>query len=151
MKELLRLLGIRGVLSTAYHLQTDGQTKWCNQELETYLWIFINEQQDDWDKLLPMAEFAYNNHVHSATQHTPFLLDTGRHLRMGFEPEMELNQNEVAQELVKRMKSMLEEAKAALRKSKEEMTWYYNQRRELALELWLGDEVFLDLLDIQIN
>jgi len=27
--------------------------------------------------LLPLAEFAYNNHVHSSTQQMPFLLDTG--------------------------------------------------------------------------
>ena len=40
----------------------------------------------DWDELLPLAEFQYNNHVHSATQQTPFMLDTGQHPQMGFEP-----------------------------------------------------------------
>jgi len=85
-KELYRLLGIQGTPSTAYHPQTDGGTEHVNQELEQYLQIFISEQQDDWHGLLPLAEFAYKNHVHSSTQHTPFLLDTGRHPRMGFEP-----------------------------------------------------------------
>ena len=51
-----------------------------NQELEKYLRLFVNEQQDDWDELLPLVEFQYNNHMHSATQQTPFMLDTGRHL-----------------------------------------------------------------------
>ena len=77
MKELFCLLGIEVASSTAYHPQTDGQTKRVNQELEQFLRIFIGERQDDWYPLLPLAEFSYNNHVHSSTQQTPFLLDTG--------------------------------------------------------------------------
>ena len=48
-----------------------------NQELEQYLQLFVDERQDDWDELLPLAEFQYNNHVHSTTQQTLFMLDTG--------------------------------------------------------------------------
>ena len=85
-QELYRMLGIALSTTTAYHPQSDGQTERVNQELEQYLWVFVNERQDDWDGLLPMAEFQYNNHVHSSTQQTPFLLDTGQHPHMGFEP-----------------------------------------------------------------
>jgi len=42
MKELNRMLGIDMKLSTAYHLQTDGQTERMNQDLEQYLRMFIN-------------------------------------------------------------------------------------------------------------
>ena len=73
MKELYRLLGIEAATSTAYHSQTDGQTEWVNQELEQYLRLFVRERQDDWYTLLPLAEFSYNNHVHSSMQQTPFL------------------------------------------------------------------------------
>src|SRR6266704_5376106 len=86
MKELHRLLGIETATSTAYHPQTDRQTERVNQELEQYLRIFVRERQDDWHALLPLAKFSYNNHIHSSTQQTPFLLDTGRHPCMGFEP-----------------------------------------------------------------
>ena len=37
-----------------------------NQELDQFLRLFVNEQQDDWYDLLPIAEFQHNNHVHSA-------------------------------------------------------------------------------------
>jgi len=77
MKELYRLLGIEAATSTAYHPQTDRQMERVNQELEQYLRIFIRERQDNWYTLLPLAEFSYNNHIHSSTQQTPFLLDTG--------------------------------------------------------------------------
>ena len=72
--------------STAYHPQLDGQTEQVNQELEQYLRLFCNERQDDWDELLPDAEFQYNNHVQASTQYSPFFLDTGRHPCMGFKP-----------------------------------------------------------------
>jgi hypothetical protein len=74
----------------AYHPQGDGQMEHVNQELELeqYLHLFVNQRQDDWVDLLPLAEFQYNNHVHSATpsQHPPFLLQTGRLPRISFEP-----------------------------------------------------------------
>jgi len=76
MKELYRLLGIKLAATTAYHPQGDGQTERVNQELEQYTDCFVNERQNDWCELLPLAEFQYNNHVHSATQNIPFLLDT---------------------------------------------------------------------------
>jgi len=85
-RELYRLLGIKLASSTAWHPQTDGQTERVNQELDQYLRLFVNERQNDWYNLLPLAEFQHNNHVHSTTQHPPFLLDTGRLPRMGFEP-----------------------------------------------------------------
>ena len=89
MKELYRLLGIKLAATAAYHPQGDGQTEWVNQELEQYLWLFINQRQDNWDDLLPFAEFQYNNHVHTTTQNVPFLLDTGWIPHMGFEPNQQ--------------------------------------------------------------
>jgi len=121
MKELYRLLGIKAATSTAYHPQTDGQTERVNQELEQYLRLFVGERQDDWYTLLPLAEFFYNNHVHSSTQQTPFLLDTGQHPRMGFEPHQPLSHVEAVNEFTNRMKDTLEEAKLALAKAKDNM------------------------------
>ena len=37
MGEFFQLMGITGNPSTAYHPQTDGQTEWVNQEVETFL------------------------------------------------------------------------------------------------------------------
>jgi hypothetical protein len=148
MKELHRLLGIETASSTAYHPQTDGQTERVNQELEQYIRVFVGERQDDWYSLLPLAEFSYNNHVHSSTQHTPFLLDTGRHPRMGFEPHQPPSKVEAVNEFTDRMKNTLEEAKSALAKAKDDMARYYNQRRTPAPTYEPGDKVYLDASDI---
>src|ERR687896_1279609 len=64
-RELYRLLGIKIAVSMAYHPQTNGQMECLNQELEQNICLFINEWQSDWDDLIPMMEFQYNNHIHS--------------------------------------------------------------------------------------
>jgi hypothetical protein len=147
-RELYRLLGIKVAATTAYHPQGDGQTERVNQELEQYLRLFISQRQDDWVDLLPLAEFQYNNHVHSATQHPPFLLETGRLPRMGFEPDQRPSKVESVNEFAERMRSTLDEAKSALAKSKDDMARYYNQRRTPAPDFQPGDKVYLDAADI---
>src|SRR3981189_203103 len=86
MCALNNMLGITTATSTAYHPQTDGQTERINQEIEQYLRLFINHRQTDWVNWLPMAEFSYNNRVHSATKYSPFMLNFGQDPRMGHEP-----------------------------------------------------------------
>ena len=111
MRELYQLLGIKFAATTAYHPQGDGQMERVNQELEQYLQLFINQRQDDWVGLLPLAEFQYNNHVHSTTQQPPFLLDTGRVPHMGFKSGQHQSHLESVNEFKEHMEDALEEAK----------------------------------------
>jgi hypothetical protein len=145
--EVYRLLGIEGAKTTAYHSQADRQTEWVNQELEQYLRLFCSERQNNWADLVPMAEFQYNNHIHSSAQQAPFMLDCGQHPQMGFEPQPS-SRLELANEFTNRMKCATEEAKAALTKAKDDMARYYNQRHLPTPTYQPGDKVYLDALDI---
>jgi hypothetical protein len=136
---------------TAYHPQTDGQMERINHMLEGYLRTFTSRQQDDWDNLLPSGEFHYNNSVHSSTQQTPFMVDTGRHPPMGFEPQQLQSTLELVNEFAEHMALGIEEAKVVLTKVKDEYTMYYNRRREPALVFTPGDKVWLDGSDIATN
>jgi len=62
MKELYRLLGIKAVTSTDYHLQTDGQIELVNQKLEQYLQIFVRERQDNLYTLFHTADTLPSQH-----------------------------------------------------------------------------------------
>ena len=148
-KELYRLLGIKLAATTTYNPQGDGQTERVNQELEQYLQLFVNQRQNDWDDLLPLAEFQYNNHVHTMTQNVPFLLDTGQLPHMRFEPDQPPSSVESINKFKERMENALKEAKAALVKSKDDMVKYYNWRRIPAPDYQPGDKVYLDASDIQ--
>lgn len=84
MAALLEILGVTCNLSMAYHLQTDSQTKWLNQDVKQYLQGYINYQQNNWHKWLDMAEFVYNNQEHSMT--APFssiiVIDPGSEIQI---------------------------------------------------------------------
>src|SRR5271170_5440136 len=60
-KTLFVQLEIKVSMSTAFHPQTDGQTERMNRTLEEMLKAYSTYNQDQWDKYLPVAEFAYNN------------------------------------------------------------------------------------------
>jgi hypothetical protein len=64
-------------MSTAFYPQIDGQTECQNQELEAYLCMFVNYEQDNWVELLPTAEFTYNSMWNSSTKHSPIKLAYG--------------------------------------------------------------------------
>jgi len=59
-------------------------------------------------------------------QQPPFLLNTGRIPRMGFEPSQAPSGLETIDKFTERMKSATEEAKSAIHKAQEDMTRYYN-------------------------
>jgi hypothetical protein len=85
--------------------------------LEQFIWIFMNSKQDDWDELLPAAEFVYN-HIHSSTQQVLFMTDISRLPRMGFEPNGLHSAMESANKFHNRIVSGVSEAKAVLVKAK---------------------------------
>ena len=145
-KELNKMLSIETKLSTAYHPETDRQTKRTNQELEQYLRMYVNHRQNNWAKWLAMAEFAFNNKVHTATKMSPFQVNYGREPRMGFDIRKK-GKNEKAEEFVKEMKERHEEARAPLVKSQEEMKRQADRNRKEAEEYRVSDKVLISTKD----
>jgi len=129
IKELNRMLGIKTKLSMVFHLQTDRQTEQMNQELEQYLWFFMNHRQKDWLEWLVLAEFAVNNKVHMATKVLSFMANYGRELRIG-EDIRRKGKVEKATEFVEKMKKVHEETGAALKKAQEDMKRQANRGRK---------------------
>jgi len=129
----------------------DGQTERVNQELDQFLHLFVNEWQDDWYDLLPITEFQHNNHVHSATQQPPFLLDMERIPCMGFKLRQDPSSLETVNEFTKRMESATKKAKSTICKAQEDIMRYYNRRRSLVPIFKPGDRVYLDASDIRMT
>jgi len=65
-------LKINHKMLTAYHSQTDEQSKQMNQTVEMYLRHYVNRNQNNWVQLLSTAQFAYNNTQNEITEETPF-------------------------------------------------------------------------------
>jgi hypothetical protein len=67
--------------SSAYHPQTDGQTEMTNQILEDMLRACTLKYWKSWDKILPYAEFLYNNSYQASIEMSPFEALYGRQCR----------------------------------------------------------------------
>ncbi|KAA3485981.1 taxadiene 5-alpha hydroxylase [Gossypium australe] len=64
--------------STTFHLQTDGQLEQVIQILEYMLHCCVIEFEGSWERLLPLAEFAYNNSYQSSIKMTTYKALYGR-------------------------------------------------------------------------
>jgi transposase InsO family protein len=67
--------------SSAYHPQTDSQTKRVNQILEDMLRVCPLQYGRSWDKSLPYAEFSYNNSYQESLKMSLFEILYGRKCR----------------------------------------------------------------------
>ena len=139
-KEFLQLSGIRPRKSTAFHPQTDGQTEWLNQTIEAYLRAFVGKEQDDWVRLLPMAEFAYNNSVTTGNGISPFYANYGFHPRTLDPPnENEEPLNPASKAYGHWMQTIHDDARKGLEIAQERMRRYTDLARKKPPAYQIGD------------
>jgi hypothetical protein len=141
-------MSIKVALSTAYHPQTDGQTERVNQTLEQYIRTYSNYQQSDWVKLLPLAEFAYNNAANVSTKASPFLAN------YGFHPKTDVLQlRNIADDTPDRTISLIEQfakMKDNIAMAQTMQKKYADQRR-VPMEFAVGDSVYLSTADLNLQ
>ena len=152
-QELLKRTGVKTLMSTAHHPQTDGQTERTNRTLEDMLRNYVNYKQDNWDDCLAAAEFAYNNSTQSSTGFTPFRLDNGQDPRIPSSFLTQVGQiSKVAdtEDLIDDWCSLLAQAKDHLLSAQDRQAKYANQhRREDSFNI--GDQVLLSTAHIKTD
>ncbi|MCO5577144.1 hypothetical protein L7F22_030967 [Adiantum nelumboides] len=65
------------LFSSSFHPQTDGQSEIANSMVLDLLKSYISDEKTQWERYLPLVEFAYNNTIHSSTGKTPFEIVEG--------------------------------------------------------------------------
>ncbi|KAF8697498.1 hypothetical protein RHS03_07767, partial [Rhizoctonia solani] len=132
--------------SSAYHPQSDGQTERVNPTVKHFLRAYSGINQKDWVKWLPMAEFAYNNAVHSSTGRSPFKA------LYGWEPSLTPSNVPTdvpeADDLATQMEAQWREIEAALRQSKTRMV---AGEAGDPLEFEVGEEAWLDAKNVKLK
>ncbi|GJV10246.1 putative reverse transcriptase domain-containing protein [Tanacetum coccineum] len=70
-RSLQNALGTNLKMSTAYHLETDGQSERTIQTLKDMLRSCVIDFDGSWDRHLPLVEFSYNNSYHASIKAAP--------------------------------------------------------------------------------
>ena len=74
-RELHQLMGTNFLISTSFHPQMDGITRWANRSIRQVLWAMVCNDQKDWADLRPMVKFTLNSNVSMTTGYAPFELN----------------------------------------------------------------------------
>jgi hypothetical protein len=137
-------------MSTAFHPQSDGQTERVNQVLEIYLRTFVNYNQDNWQEMLDMAEFCYNNTWHSSINCSPFWANYGYHPNFQVAmAKIDDVRNPSVKEGVERIHDIQTELYQHLHTAAAEMKKYADRHRMDPGEIEVGSRVFLSAANIQ--
>ena len=80
-KSFQRAMGTQLRMSTAFHPQTNVQSERTIQVLEDMLRACILDLKGNWDKHLPLVEFAYNNSYQVSIHMAPYEALYGRPCR----------------------------------------------------------------------
>ncbi|GJZ29744.1 putative reverse transcriptase domain-containing protein [Tanacetum coccineum] len=129
-------------MSTAYHLQTDGQSERTIQTLEDMLRACVIDFGGSRDVHLPLVELSYNNSYHPNFRCAPFKVLHGRKFCLpilwAVVEEGRLIRPEIVQITIEKISQIKDRLKAARDHQKS-----YASKRRKPLEFSVGDHVLL--------
>jgi hypothetical protein len=118
-----------------------------NPGIEQFLRAYAGMYQKDWVKWLLMAEFSYNNAIHSATGTSPFKCLYGRDPIMS--PSKIRTEVPEANNMADTLQEIWEETATALRLAKEHMTG--REPGEVPESFDIGEKVWLDSRNLRLR
>jgi hypothetical protein len=139
-ENLHKILGIKLLMSTAEHPQTDGQSEATVKIVQKLIRPFAFQEQD-WETLLPSLEFAYNDTQQSTTGETPFYLNYGHHPKGTYRHADTKNPH--AEDHVQYLIRLQEVARDAINDAQTVQARYANKHRTEAPFMKPGDWVLL--------
>ena len=76
--------------------------------IEAYFQTFVNFEQNNWTRLLLIAEFTYNNAKNASTGYTPFELNCGYYLRVSYEEDLDpRSKSRTAEDLSSKLRELM--------------------------------------------
>jgi hypothetical protein len=151
LTELFKIWGTKQCLSTAYRPQTDGQTERTNRTLQEYLRAYVSPSGKDWEEILGMAEYAYNDSYHTAIGCTPFFLNFGEHPRSPLTLSVrQYTLRMTSHTFAKQMQYNVKTAKQLLEKAQLRMKQQYD-KHHVHKEFVVGTKVLLSTENLRLT
>ena len=153
MKEVSRLLSIKGLVTTPYNPKCNGLVERFNGTLKMMLKKMCDEKPKDWDRYIGPLLFAYRETPQESTGFAPFEILYGRTVRGPMQILKELWTKEIEHpetkstyqyvlDLRDRLEQTCQIAKDALSKAKVKHKKYYDKKAR-SRQYEVGDEVLL--------
>ena len=138
-------------MSTRGHPETDGASEILNQHIEQYIRMYCTYEQNNWSKLLPLAEFAYNNSVNSAISTTPFVADLGLHPRswVVHDPSLQKTSSKEIFNLQRNIDDRIELLRELMESAQKAYSTQANKSRMKGPDYKVGDYVMLNRKNIK--
>ena len=114
-KSLFKGLDTKLNFSTAYHLQTGGQTKRVNQVLEDILQMYVRDHPRKWEEYMHLVQFAYKNHYQASTKLSPFEILYCRKCNTPFSWSNTIDRLMLAPDLLKEMELTVKQVQRNLK------------------------------------
>ncbi|GJY82304.1 putative reverse transcriptase domain-containing protein [Tanacetum coccineum] len=141
-RSLQKALGTNLDMSTAYHPQTDGQSKRTIQTLKDMLRACVIDFGNGWVKHLPLVEFSYNNSYHASIKAVPFEALYSQKCRLPVcwaeVGQVQLTGPEIVQETTEKVIYIKQRMQAAHDRQKS-----YADLKHKSMEFQVGDRVML--------
>ena len=141
-RSLADALSIRLHFTSGYHSEANGQAECTNQTLKQFLWIYCNYQQLDWSRLLPLAEFTYNNTPLSTTGVSPFYANKGYHPQLQVQVERVVQTSE-ADFFVADLKAVHEDLKKEIKDAQRRYQILADKRHTPVPKIKIGNHIFI--------
>ncbi|XP_057790989.1 uncharacterized protein LOC131008107 [Salvia miltiorrhiza] len=135
-------LGTKLNFSTAYHPQTDGQSERTIQTLEDMIRTVILDRGAQWEQILPLVEFAYNNSYQATINMAPYEALYGKKCRSPLYWDEVGERKVLGPEAVDEMITIIRQIRQRIKEAQDRQKTYADTRRT-EIQFAVGDKVFL--------
>ena len=132
-------------MSTAFHLQTAGQSRRTIQVLNDMLRACVLDLKGSWEEHLPLVEFAYNNSYQESIHMAPYEALYGRPCRSPICWTEVGESSIICQDLIRDTSEKVGLIQKHLLMAQSRQKSYTGRRRR-TLEFEVGDHVFLKVM-----
>ena len=150
-RETHRMLGVKLLMSTVFHPQTNGVSECAIHTVTQILHMMVQPDQKDWVTKVPMVKFAINSSISSSTGFAPFELNYGHiprimeHVGKGKPSEAPGVQTFMHQAL-----ENLAMVHDTIIESRIAQTYHTNKRKGVAPKFEVGDLIYLSTQNLSM-
>jgi hypothetical protein len=149
-RELHRVLGVKLMMSSGYHPQTDGASERAIRTATQIMRAFVESNQSDWEQKVPLVEYAMNSAISSSLKISPFEVNYGWSPTLMNLPKGEKANYPGVTKFVELARINVLMAHDTIISSRVDQTHDANHRRRAEPPMAIGDRAYVSTADMNL-